>query len=865
MAERIKKNYKDFYDIIGDYLGMGAFGVVYKAKLKNNENELRAIKLIDLDKIREGLIYFQEDNLEEKMELFIDGFIKEYDNMKICSENNDNSVKCYEYFINEKYFIIIMELCDTNLLKLLLERKKNKKKFNKEEILKIMNDLNNTFKIMKEKNIIHRDLKPENILIKNNKMKITDYGCSKRVYSLLKTLYSKNKGTPIYMAPEILKGEKYNYKCDLWSIGIIIYQLYFGNPPCCGLNEEVLIKDINNKIGKHLLNKTSDEKLDDLIQKLLERESSKRLNWEDYFNHPFFNNGNKIINNEIKNEKKNDEKKEEGKEDNKDKKEETKDKEKEKKDKDKNSDKEEKYKDNEEKKEDDAEENDKNSDSDKDKQEEEIKKDEISQRRVYSLEGAKEPISIYTRRVMDISKIGNYLNRNSTRGRCGGRNLDNTCFMNSSIACLSNTTELTYYFLKGDYKKDINEENPLGMYGQLAKAWGELLYEYWVENTSVGNPSSFKNIIGSKAEEFWGYGQQDSHKFISVFLSYLNEDLNRTTKKQYIEMKEKQDDETDEICAKRYWQCNLKRNDSIITDLFYGQYKSTITCPDCNWIKITFDPFDSITLPLLTQERKIDSYYNRTIEEFKFFYITKYGLRNPYCILAKTVEENELLKSLIDRIKKEDKFLYHDKLENLLIVDILRKMKYGYAKEDETLRKYNYSEEYLFAYNYNEEKDGKIKILMYLFEKDNEESKSEYPRFIFVNNEDTLETLRKKIYCYLRKYILSPFLKENEEKDSLSLEIEKYFGDIENKLDENKLIELIESEYDEIFKFSEEDFNNEEKKKEENKDEEKENEKKDNDEDEDKQYSDDDEDKNEEKEKDRDNVDIDREKKDDEE
>ena len=78
------------------------------------------------------------------------------------------------------------------------------------------------------------------------------------------------------------------------------------------------------------------------------------------------------------------------------------------------------------------------------------KKDEkrnSHERSILSLEGAKYPLSLYTRRVMDISKIDEYLNSNSTRGRCGGRNLGNTCFMNSSIACLSNCTELTYYFL----------------------------------------------------------------------------------------------------------------------------------------------------------------------------------------------------------------------------------------------------------------------------------------------------------------------------------------------------------------------------------------------------------------------------------
>ena len=76
-----------------------------------------------------------------------------------------------------------------------------------------------------------------------------------------------------------------------------------------------------------------------------------------------------------------------------------------------------------------------------------------------SLEGAKGPLSMYTRRVMDISKIGDYLKPGSSKGQIGGHNLGNTCFMNSSIACISNCTELTYYFLKGDYLKDTFFKN----------------------------------------------------------------------------------------------------------------------------------------------------------------------------------------------------------------------------------------------------------------------------------------------------------------------------------------------------------------------------------------------------------------------
>ena len=82
-----------------------------------------------------------------------------------------------------------MELCDKNLSQLLKEKKeKDKRYFNSEEIFKIMKQLNNTFKIMIENKIIHRDLKLENILIKEengkNKIKLTDYGCSKRLISL---------------------------------------------------------------------------------------------------------------------------------------------------------------------------------------------------------------------------------------------------------------------------------------------------------------------------------------------------------------------------------------------------------------------------------------------------------------------------------------------------------------------------------------------------------------------------------------------------------------------------------------------------------------------------------------------------------
>jgi len=290
MTERIKQSYKEYYEPI-EIIGTGGFGCVYKGRNKETK-ELRAIKVIDLDKIEENLSsQYEREEIEEQLKLCIEGFKEEFEIMKICSNNNNNSVKCYEYFNNENNFVIIMELCDKNLLQLLNKRiKEEGKGFNIEEIYDIMIQLNNTFKKMKENNIIHRDLKLENILIKyiDKKkyiIKLTDYECSKRLISLSRNCNAYS-GELLYMSPEILKGKEYNYKCDLWSIGIIIYRLIYNKLPYLGDKDIALINKID-KLGNKLI-KIENEVLNDLVKRLLEKDSEKRISWEEYFKHPFF-------------------------------------------------------------------------------------------------------------------------------------------------------------------------------------------------------------------------------------------------------------------------------------------------------------------------------------------------------------------------------------------------------------------------------------------------------------------------------------------------------------------------------------------------------------------------------------------------
>ena len=95
------------------------------------------------------------------------------------------------------------------------------------------------------------------------------------------------------MSPEILKGDIYNYKCDLWNIAIIIYRLIYGKSPYLWDKDIELINKID-KLGNKMI-KIENEVLNNLVKRLLEKDPKKRINWDEYFKHPFFENKNKNI------------------------------------------------------------------------------------------------------------------------------------------------------------------------------------------------------------------------------------------------------------------------------------------------------------------------------------------------------------------------------------------------------------------------------------------------------------------------------------------------------------------------------------------------------------------------------------------
>ncbi|CAD8065888.1 unnamed protein product [Paramecium primaurelia] len=232
---------------------------------------------------------------------------------------------------------------------------------------------------------------------------------------------------------------------------------------------------------------------------------------------------------------------------------------------------------------------------------------------------------------------------NSVAGLAGLSNLGNTCFMNSGTQCISNTMPLTEYFLSNQYFDEINMDNPIGTKGQLVKRVGSLLKKLWYGEKSVVTPTNYKKAVGQFQPMFKGYHQHDSSELITFVLDGIHEDLNRVKKKPYVETKDS-DGRTDFVVAKESWINHLARNQSIVVDLMYGQYKSTLKCPKCERLSITFDPYLMVQLGIPSQKKRtisfkfFDSFFNSTSKIIPFDKNKNISLKEYYQVLGQELK-----------------------------------------------------------------------------------------------------------------------------------------------------------------------------------------------------------------------------------
>ncbi|XP_028323210.1 ubiquitin carboxyl-terminal hydrolase 2-like isoform X2 [Gouania willdenowi] len=195
-----------------------------------------------------------------------------------------------------------------------------------------------------------------------------------------------------------------------------------------------------------------------------------------------------------------------------------------------------------------------------------------------------------------IGLIINPAKNKSRHGLVGLKNLGNTCFMNSILQCLSNTSGLRDYCLRNGHRTDLN--NNCRTEGELMEEFARLMQSLWTSaHNDVISPSDFRSQIQKYAPKFAGCNQQDAQEFLRFLLDGLHNDVNRVTGCPKLSA-EDFDHLPDEEKGKQMWNMYLEREDSQVVDLFGGQLRSSLTCTVCGFRSTVFDPFWDLSIPI---------------------------------------------------------------------------------------------------------------------------------------------------------------------------------------------------------------------------------------------------------------------------
>ncbi|KAK9708573.1 Serine/threonine-protein kinase, variant 3 [Basidiobolus ranarum] len=294
---------------IAQEIGRGSFATVYKGKHKET-GALVAIKSVLRSKLTRKLL----ESLESEISI-------------LKGIHHPNIVGLVDCVKSDSHIHLVMEYCSMGDLSNLIKKRKDIQEaegpaggLNENIVKHFLRQLASALQFLRSRNLIHRDIKPQNLLLVPHAeqkkafidldhlpiLKIADFGFARSLpaHTLADTLC----GSPLYMAPEILRYEKYDAKADLWSVGAVLYELAIGKPPFRAQNHVELLKRIEKcndnikfpgddtdklKSPSPYLNSSYrktpliSEELKDLIRRLLKRNPTERLSFEDFFVHPY--------------------------------------------------------------------------------------------------------------------------------------------------------------------------------------------------------------------------------------------------------------------------------------------------------------------------------------------------------------------------------------------------------------------------------------------------------------------------------------------------------------------------------------------------------------------------------------------------
>ncbi|XP_063531695.1 serine/threonine-protein kinase fused isoform X2 [Cydia strobilella] len=250
------------YDIIS-FVGEGSFGRVFKAKNKETDVVV-ALKVIrkkgrsskDLKNLR------QECDIQRTLE-------------------HPNIIRMIDSFDTESELVVVTEYAEKELHSILAKEGC----LNEEQVKKITWDLVSALYYLHSHRVLHRDLKPQNVLLDSSGCaKLCDFGLA-RIMTNSTHILTSIKGTPLYMAPELIDEKPYDHQADLWSLGCIVYELMAGQPPFCTMSILQLVRMIRHKPVQwpSFISKEARS----FLQGLLHKDPMKRMTWLDILAHPF--------------------------------------------------------------------------------------------------------------------------------------------------------------------------------------------------------------------------------------------------------------------------------------------------------------------------------------------------------------------------------------------------------------------------------------------------------------------------------------------------------------------------------------------------------------------------------------------------
>ncbi|XP_008545603.1 serine/threonine-protein kinase fused [Microplitis demolitor] len=253
------------YELLSQ-IGEGSFGQVYKAKTRGTD-EIVAVKIIR----KRGRSCKELKSLRQECE------IQKY-------LSHPNIVRMKDSFETIDEIVVVTEYADKELYEILGKTGR----FSEECAQKIICDLVSALYYLHSNRVLHRDLKPQNVLLESNGIaKLCDFGFA-RIMSTRTHVLTSIKGTPLYMAPELIEECPYDHNADLWSLGCIAYEMIVGTPPFQTTSILHLVRLIRFESIKwpDFISPTCRSFLQGLLQKI----PSQRLTWPDLLEHPFVKN-----------------------------------------------------------------------------------------------------------------------------------------------------------------------------------------------------------------------------------------------------------------------------------------------------------------------------------------------------------------------------------------------------------------------------------------------------------------------------------------------------------------------------------------------------------------------------------------------